>query len=57
MLTRPSVVIRYDGPLAVPLQQHDVHDGGPGEHGRPPPLHGPPRQSQIFRKGLKQQQM
>ena len=42
-------------PVSVPVQQHDVHDGGAGEHGRCPPLHGPTSAPEIFREVLGEQ--
>ena len=46
---------RYHWPVSVPVQQHDVHDGGAGEHGRCPPLHGPTSAPEIFREVLGEQ--
>ena len=53
--THNCAMCRYHWPVSVPVQQHDVHDGGAGEHGRCPPLHGPTSAPEIFREVLGEQ--
>ena len=53
--THNCAMCRYNWPVSVPVQQHDVHDGGAGEHGRCPPLHGPTSAPEIFREVLGEQ--
>lgn len=45
-------IFRYGGPYPVPVQQHDVHDGGAGERSCRATFHGATSQHQILRETL-----